>query len=376
MTNAFVPPSFGASSFTSANVNHFTSSFSSPIHPAAVSVPLAARVHMSAGNILIVNTKGGGHGHIGFHLAEKLLADGHKVHIHQVGNETCSTPVTQYPALASKYGSDMFSVAYDSSVPATFPSSDYTAIYDNNAKSLEDIAPVVATAKQSGAQMFYVSSAGAYKYDANSAPHETVNAASGPTIDVENAIIDAGVCSANFRPIYIIGPHTSKREYVDFFFDRLVRNRPVPLPGSGFELTSISDVRDIAGLLASAVGKTELKDQTINAVNTRAVTFDAMTKLCAEACGVDDPKIVHYDPSKMEKSIEGFKVKKAFPFRPRHFFASTIEAQLMLGWQPSVAGTMDGLSQSIKECYDEYVKLGLDKADVDFSLDDKILASL
>ena len=37
------------------------------------------------------------------------------------------------------------------------------------------------------------------------------------------------------------------------------------------------------------------------------VTFDGMVKVCAEAAGVSDPKIVHYDP----KSIEAKKVAEA-----------------------------------------------------------------
>lgn len=322
---------------------------------------------MSA-SVLIVNTKGGGHGHIGLHLAQKLLEEGNSVHIHQVGSEGSCAPVKQYPTLASTYG-DKFSVDYGA-IPSSY-STDYSTIYDNNAKSADDIAPAIESAKSSGAQLFYVSSAGAYKYDANVAPHSITDRASGPTIDVENAIREAGVCSATFRPIYIIGPHTSKREYVDFFFDRIVRDRPVPLPGCGDELTSITDVRDIASLLAAAMGKS-LKDDTINCVNTRAITFNGMVKLCAQACG-REPSIVYYDPEEMEKKIDGFKVKKAFPFRPRHFFADPCEAQIKLGWTPEVSGSAEGLAESVKTCYDEYVKLGLDKADVDFSLDDKIL---
>lgn len=322
---------------------------------------------MSA-NVLIVNTKGGGHGHIGLHLAQKLLEEGNSVHIHQVGPEGSCAPVKQYPTLASTYG-DKFSVDYGD-VPSSYPTN-FSAIFDNNAKSADDIAPAIESAKSSKAQLFYVSSAGAYKYDSNVAPHNIKDKASGPTIDVENTIREAGVSSASFRPIYIIGPHTSKREYVDFFFDRIVRDRAVPLPGCGDELTSITDVRDIASLLASALGKS-LKDDIINCVNTRGITFNGMVKLCAEACG-REAKIIYYDPKEMEKQIDGFKVKKAFPFRPRHFFADPCEAQIKLGWKPEVSGSADGLSESVKACYDEYVQLGLDKADVDFSLDDKIL---
>lgn len=321
--------------------------------------------------MLIVNTKGGGHGHIGLYLAQCLLEGDTTVHIHQLGNEESSEPVKFYHVLKDAYPKK-FSVEYGD-LPEAFDGS-YDAIYDNNAKSQEDISPVIKAANKSETELFYVSSAGSYKYDPNVAPHTISDPASGPTIDIENTIKDAGVCSANFRPIYIIGKHTSKREYIDFFFDRLVRNRPIPLPGTGDELTSITDVRDVAELLASALGK-GFKNQTFNCVNNRAITFNGMVRLCADACGVE-PEVVNYDPAEMEKNIEGFKVKKAFPFRPRHFFADPYEAEEFLNWEPTISGSQLGLAGSIKDCYEEYIDLGLDKAEVDFSLDEKIFAQL
>lgn len=362
---AFVPSSFLGSSLANRQGGSSSLSTNPRRKPQSDGAPC-----MSA-NVLIVNTKGGGHGHIGLHLARKLLDEGNKVHIHQVGNAQSSAPIEQYPTLASSYP-DSFSVDFGD-LPSSY-TGEYSAIYDNNAKSFDDIAPAIEASRSSGAQLFYVSSAGAYSYDANVAPHLEGGGATGPTIEVEAAIRSAGVSSANFRPIYIIGPHTSKREYVDFFFDRLVRNRPVPLPGHGEELTSITDVRDIADLLAGALGK-PLRDETINCANTRAISFDAMVSLCAEACGVEG-KTFKYNPVEAAKRIDGFKVKKAFPFRPRHFFADPGKAQDKLGWEPQVSGTPEGIAASIKECYEEYVKLGLDKAEVDFSLDDKIMEAM
>lgn len=354
--SAFVP-----SSFLGASPTRRTFSLPAP------SPRRAAGPRMSS-SVLIVNAKGGGHGHIGLHLARALLTAGNKVHIHQLGAEKSKGPIAQYPTLASEFPAN-FSVEYGD-VPQSYGSFD--AVYDNNAKSADDIAPAIAAGK-AGAKVFYVSSAGSYAYN-DIAPHVVGAPAKGPTIDVEDSIRAAGVSTACFRPIYIIGPHTSKREYIDFFFDRIVRDRPIPLPGSGEELTSITDVRDVADLMAAAVDKS-MKDEIINSVNTRTLTFNAMVKLCADACG-KEAQTVNYDPKEMAKKIDNFQVKKAFPFRPRHFFANPEEAVVKLGWQPKVSGTKEGLAAAIKECYSEYVQLGLDKAEVDFSLDDKIMANM
>ncbi|CAN8072461.1 unnamed protein product [Agarophyton chilense] len=317
--------------------------------------------------VLIVNTKGGGHGHIGLHLARALLEKGLTVDMLQVGKQTSNGPVGKYPQLASEFSS--FSVRYGH-VTHESVGSGYDAVFDNNAKSVEEIAPIIKAGKD-GAEVFYVSSAGAYKYDPNVAPHLVGDAANGPTIDVENALRESGVSCVNFRPTYIIGSASSKREYTDFFFDRIVRHRPIPLPGSGTELTCLTDVRDVASMLAAAVGK-GLKNETMNMVNTRCISFDGIVRMCEKVCG-KEAKVVYYDAEDMKAKIEGFQVKKAFPFRPRHFFADPLEAQVKLGWHPHFSGTSEGLMKTLQLCYDEYLQLGLDKADVSFTVDEQVL---
>lgn len=325
---------------------------------------------MSA-KVLIVNTKGGGHGHIGLHLARALLERGNSVDILQLGSDTSKGPVGKYPSISEAYPSS-FSVRFG---PVTDESvgTGYDAVYDNNAKSIDDISPVIK-AGEAGAEVFYISSAGAYVYNQNIAPHLVGDPAKGPTIDVENALRDSGVCSINFRPTYIIGEGSSKREYTDYFFDRIVRNRPILLPGNGSELTALTDVRDIASMLVAAVGK-GMKNETLNLVNTRCITFNGIVDMCSKVCGKGST-VVHYDADAMKGKIEGFQVKKAFPFRPRHFFADPGESQAKLEWTPEFSGSEAGLASTLKLCYDEYVSLGLDKQDVDFSLDDQILAAI
>lgn len=90
----------------------------------------------------------------------------------------------------------------------------------------------------------------------------------------------------------------------------IVRDRPVPIPGSGMQLTNISHVRDLSSMLTLAVENPTAASRNIfNCVSDRAVTLDGMARLCAKAAG-REVKIVHYDP----KTI-GADAKKAFPFR-------------------------------------------------------------
>ena len=54
-----------------------------------------------------------------------------------------------------------------------------------------------------------------------------------------------------FQPLYIYGPYAAK-DYMGYFLDRLMRNRPVPIPAPGVQLVSLSHVEDIASLMAKA----------------------------------------------------------------------------------------------------------------------------
>lgn len=55
----------------------------------------------------------------------------------------------------------------------------------------------------------------------------------------------------------------------------------------------------------------------------------------------------------------------------QHFYAEPRAAKEILGW----SGTTN-LPVDLKERFDEYVKIGRDKKEIKFELDDKILAAL
>ena len=144
---------------------------------------------------------------------------------------------------------------------------------------------------------------------------------------------------ASFRPQYMIGSGNNK-DCEEWFFDSkrsnrspplavyifsgdgdltatlisaagIVRGRPVPIPGNGMQLTNITHVRDLASMLALAVGSPgAAAGRVFNCVSDRAVTLDGMARLCAAAAGAAAVEIVHYDPA-----AAGVDAKKAFPFR-------------------------------------------------------------
>lgn len=52
-----------------------------------------------------------------------------------------------------------------------------------------------------------------------------------------------------FQPLYIYGPHTAK-DCEQWFLERILRDRPVPIPAPGNQLVALSHVEDVASMLA------------------------------------------------------------------------------------------------------------------------------
>jgi len=99
------------------------------------------------------------------------------------------------------------------------------------------------------------------------------------------------------------------------------------------------------------------------------VTFDGVARLCAAAMGKDPSRVelVHYNPKDLD-----FGKKKAFPFRPQHFFTSIENAIRDLDWLPDY-DNLEGLRDSYQN--DFVIKQREGKLKNDFETDDIVLAA-
>eukprot|EP00262_Sarcandra_glabra_P007503 TRINITY_DN2035_c0_g1_i1.p1 TRINITY_DN2035_c0_g1~~TRINITY_DN2035_c0_g1_i1.p1 ORF type:complete len:402 (+),score=85.90 TRINITY_DN2035_c0_g1_i1:50-1255(+) len=333
-------------------------------------VSLTAMASSEKKKVLIVNTNSGGHAVIGFYLAKELLGSGHEVTVLTVGEEVSEKmkkpPFNRFSELVTAGGRTIWGDLAD--VGKVVQGAAYDVVLDNNGKDLDSVRPVVDWAKNSGVEQFlFISSAGIYK-TSDEPPHvegDLVKDDAGH-IAVEKYIEKLSFSSwAAFRPQYMIGSGNNK-DCEEWFFDRIVRDRPVPIPGSGMQLTNISHVRDLSSMLTLAVeNPASASGKIFNCVSDRAVTFDGLAKLCAQAAGCQ-LKIIHYDP----KAV-GVDAKKAFPFRNMHFYAEPRAAKEILGWSSST-----NLPEDLKERFDEYVRIDRAKKPMKFDIDDKILESL
>jgi UDP-glucose 4-epimerase len=246
---------------------------------------------------------------------------------------------------------------------------EFDAIFDNNGRELSDTQPLVDLFKDRVKHFVYVSSAGVY-LKSDQMPHMESdpvdpNSRHKGKFETEQYLAEQGIPFTSIRPVYIYGPQ-NYNDLEAWFFDRIVRDRPVPIPGNGMHLTQLGHVKDLATAMMRVLGNPRAVGQIYNVSDNRYVTFDGLARACAVAAGKspDQLKLVHYDPKQFD-----FGKRKAFPMRVQHFFADVHKAQKELYWQPEY-DLISGLKDSFQT---DYLASGRDKTEVDFSVDDEIL---
>ncbi|KAL4429050.1 hypothetical protein ABPG77_006089 [Micractinium sp. CCAP 211/92] len=322
------------------------------------------QVLVRADSALIVNTKGGGHAFLGLHLAKRLLADGHSVTILNDGDQgklSAKAPFSQYSSLR---GAQV--VWGDPTNPAHYPEGPFDIVYDNNGKDLETCQPLIDHFKGRCKHYVYVSSAGAYSPNDIEPMHVEGDKrkSSAGHVAVEKYLEEKWMPYTVFQPQYIYGPYTAK-DCEQWFMERILRDRPVPIPAPGVQLTNLSHVEDLADMLARVPGNFGAMREHFNLVSDRCITLDGIARAIGAAAG-KEVKIVHYDPAQM-----GLKKGEGFPFRTGHFFASADKAKRLLGWQPK-----HNFMKDVDQLVRDFVASGRLDKQPDFSVDDRILAAV
>ena len=303
----------------------------------------------------------GGTRFIGVYLTKALVEQGHEVVLFNRGKKPAPIEGIQQihgdrqdiEQLTEKLKEEQFDV-----------------IYDNNGRELSDTKPLVELFKDQLKHFIYVSSAGVY-LKSDQMPHIEGDAVDPNSrhkgkFETEAYLAESGIAWTAIRPVYIYGPQ-NYNPLESWFFDRIVRDRVIPIPGNGLHFTQFGHVQDLASAMVAVLGNPQALGQIYNISGDRYVTFDGLAKAAAIAAGksADDLKIVHYNPKDFD-----FGKKKAFPLRPQHFFADIHKAQTELNWQPEY-DLISGLKDSFNR---DYLLSNQQDTDVDFSTDDEILS--
>jgi nucleoside-diphosphate-sugar epimerase len=303
----------------------------------------------------------GGTRFIGVYLTQLLLEAGHEVVLFNRGNSPAPTGVGQI--IGDRTDS--------SQLKTKLSPENFDVIFDNNGRELADTQPLAEIFQGRVQHFVYMSSAGVY-LKSDQMPHIEGDAVDPKSRhkgkhETEAYLQQSGIPFTSIRPTYIYGPK-NYNELEGWFFDRIVRDRPIPIPGNGMHITQLGHVKDLAQAMTQVIGNEKAIQQIYNISGDRFVTFDGLARACAVAAGKspDDLKIVHYDPKKFD-----FGKRKAFPMRVQHFFASVNKAQIELNWQPEY-DLISGLKDSLEN---DYFLSGRDKSEIDFSVDEEILTN-
>ncbi|HEY9734765.1 MAG TPA: NAD-dependent epimerase/dehydratase family protein [Trichocoleus sp.] len=305
----------------------------------------------------------GGTRFIGVYLTRLLVAQGHDVVLFNRGNKPAPVEGVQ------QIQGDRQDTA---GLKEKLAGEAFDAVFDNNGRELSDTQPLVEILGDRLQHFVYVSSAGVY-LKSDEMPHQEGDAVDPKSrhkgkFETEAYLADQGVPFTSIRPVYIYGPQ-NYNDLEAWFFDRIVRDRTVPVPGNGMHLTQLGHVQDLAAAMAAVLGNPQAIGQIYNISGAKAVTFDGLARACAEAAGksASDLKIVHYDPKAFD-----FGKRKAFPMRVQHFFTSIDKAKAELGWAPQF-DLVGGLKDAFEN---DYLASKRDQADADFSTDEEILSAV
>ncbi|MFP5268689.1 NAD-dependent epimerase/dehydratase family protein [Coleofasciculus sp.] len=304
----------------------------------------------------------GGTRFIGVYLTKILVEQGHEVVLFNRGNKPA--PVEGVEQIhgdrkdATQLKEKLSEQAFD-------------AIFDNNGRELSDTQPLVEIFKDKVQHFVYMSSAGVY-LQSDQMPH-----LEGDPVDPESrhkgkheteAYLEAqGIPFTAIRPTYIYGPQ-NYNDLEAWFFDRIVHDRPILIPNSGLFITQLGHCKDLARAMSLVLGNQQAIGQIYNVSGDRYVTFDGLANACIVAAGKspEDFDLLHYNPKKFD-----FGKRKGFPLRTQHFFADVHKAKTQLNWEPEY-DLISGLKDSFQN---DYLASQRHEAEVDFSLDDQLLAA-
>ena len=211
----------------------------------------------------------------------------------------------------------------------------FDVIIDSSGRKQEDSSRVVAITGAPSHRFVYVSSAGVYADSEQwpldeSSPTDPQSRHAGKA-ETEAWLRHEGIAFTSFRPTYIYGPG-NYNPVERWFFDRIVHNRPIPLPGDGSTITQLGHVEDLAEAMARCIEVDAAANRIYNCSGKQGITFKGLIRAAAVACDRDPDSLDlrSFNPSDLDP-----KARKAFPLRLNHFLTDITRVERELAWQPS-----------------------------------------
>lgn len=177
---------------------------------------------------------------------------------------------------------------------------------------------------------------------------------------------EQGLPATIVRPTHVLGP-LNTRNNETFFLDRLLRDRPVLVPGPGGWLRQFGHVEDLADAISALLGVVRAFGQAYNVTGEEAITQVGLVELIGEVAG-RPVRLVPCAP----RTADG----RAVPFGQNllydcHAVYTTTKLRAQLGIRPRYS-LASGLAHTLRW----YLEQGLDRRELDFALEDEVLRTV
>lgn len=164
------------------------------------------------------------------------------------------------------------------------------------------------------------------------------------------------------RPTHVYGP-LNTRNNETFFFDRLVRDRPVLVPDEGGWLRQFGHVEDLADAMVAMLGVPAAFGRAYNVSGEEAITQVGFVELIADV--MKRPLTLVPVPTPLNGKPVAFGQNLVYDC---HAVYTTTRLRAELGLRPRYA-LAAGLAQTLQW----YRREGLDRRELDFAAEDALL---
>lgn len=176
---------------------------------------------------------------------------------------------------------------------------------------------------------------------------------------------EAGLPVTIVRPTHVYGP-LNTRNNETFFFDRLVRGRPVLLPDAGGWLRQFGHVEDLADAMAAMLGVPAAFGRSYNVSGEEAITQAGFAELIADV--IKRPLTLVPAPTPAGGKPAPFGQNLVYDC---HAVYTTTRVRAELGIRPRYS-----LAAGLAQTFEWYLREGLDRRPIDFAGEDALLSTL
>lgn len=176
---------------------------------------------------------------------------------------------------------------------------------------------------------------------------------------------EAGLPVTIVRPTHVYGP-LNTRNNETFFFDRLVRGRPVLLPDAGRWLRQFGHVEDLADAMAAMLGVPAAFGRSYNISGEEAITQAGFAELIADV--IKRPLTLVPAPTPAGGKPAPFGQNLVYDC---HAVYTTTRVRAELGIRPRYS-----LAAGLAQTFEWYLREGLDRRPIDFAGEDALLRTL